>query len=153
VKSRLYVLQHGDAVTKQEDPERPLSPIGCQDVERLAEYLTSKDVLIQRIIHSGKLRAEQSAQIIAEKLAPEVTPEKYSGISPNDDAAIFVKNIDIEKESVLIASHMPFVANLSSILLSGTNAVNLSFSPGTIACFEHHNDVWSLKCMISPDHL
>jgi broad specificity phosphatase PhoE len=36
---RLYLVQHGDAVPEQLDPERPLSAAGRQDVEAVARLL------------------------------------------------------------------------------------------------------------------
>ena len=34
---KLYLVQHGEAVSKQDDPERPLSEQGLQDVQAMAE--------------------------------------------------------------------------------------------------------------------
>ena len=36
---RVYLVQHGDAVPKEVDPDRPLSDTGRQDIERLAKFL------------------------------------------------------------------------------------------------------------------
>lgn len=119
MKAILYVLQHGDAVPKEEDAERPLSSDGQRDIERIAEHLVEKGVLIQRIVHSGKLRAEQTAKIISGKLAPNVVVEVVEGISPNDDPKKFIEDMEGIESTILVASHMPFVSNLCSTLLTG----------------------------------
>lgn len=49
---RVYLVQHGDAVPKEVDPDRPLSDTGRQDIERLAKFLNAAKVRVSRIIHS-----------------------------------------------------------------------------------------------------
>ena len=58
---RLYIVQHGDSVTKEIDPDRPLSDQGQADIQRLAEWLSSHNVRIAQILHSGKTRAKETA--------------------------------------------------------------------------------------------
>ena len=52
---RLYLMQHGEAVPDAENPERPLTPRGREDVARLAAFLADAKVGIARLVHSGKL--------------------------------------------------------------------------------------------------
>ena len=61
----LYLVQHGEAVPDDVDPARPLSQAGKKDVERLAEFLARRKLAVSRILHSGKLRAQQTAELIA----------------------------------------------------------------------------------------
>ena len=153
MKARLYVLQHGAAVTKEEDAQRPLSNDGRLDVERVAQHLADKDVLVQRILHSGKLRAEQTAKLVSGKLAPDVEPEAVDGIAPNDDPAKFIEQLGHIEGAVLVASHMPFVSNLCSMLLTGESGTQFGFTPATIACVDYAGGQWSLQCMIRPEIL
>lgn len=149
----LYILQHGNAVSKEENPDRPLSTDGRRDVERLAEYLAEKGTFLQRIFHSGKLRAEQTATIISERLAPGIAPEVIEGINPNDDPKKFIREIEDVNGVVLIASHMLFVSKLCSTLLTSKPDALFSFSPGTIACVGCEDGKWSLQFMIQPGNL
>ena len=153
MKARLYILQHGDAVPKEEDAARPLSSKGLDDVKRVAEHMAEKDVLIQRIVHSGKLRAEQTAKIVSEKLAPDVVPEALDGISPNDNPDKFIEDLGVVKGATLVASHMPFVSNLCSALLVGNPDAHFRFTPGSIACLGYEEEKWSLLCLMTPDDL
>ena len=72
----LYLVQHGAAVPEQEDPERPLSAQGAEDVERLAGLLAHLGVSVARVLHSGKTRAAQTAAKLAE-LYPADTARGY----------------------------------------------------------------------------
>ena len=73
---KLYLVQHGEAKSKDEDEKRPLTDQGRQGVERVAAFLKGAGVETKRVIHSGKLRAEQTAEILA-NLAP--SPRRRAG--------------------------------------------------------------------------
>ena len=61
----IYLVQHGASKSEAEDPERSLTDEGRQTVEKMADYLTSAGVSVDRIKHSDKLRARQTAGILA----------------------------------------------------------------------------------------
>jgi len=149
----LYILQHGEAVAKEIDPERPLSEHGNRDIRILALHMQNMGVQLGNIFHSGKLRAEQSARLIAETLSPEILPVKTEGLNPNDDPAVIIGDIEQMNENILIASHMPFVSRLCSTLLTGTTEAEFASVPGTLFCLEKAEDKWRLAYMLRPDFL
>ena len=149
----LYILQHGEAVPKEIDPERPLSERGNRDIRILALHMQNMDVQLGHVFHSGKLRAEQSARHIAETLSPEIQPIKTEGLNPNDDPAVIIGDIEQMNENILIASHMPFVSRLCSTLLTGTSEAEFASVPGTLFCLEKAEDKWRLAYMLRPDFL
>ena len=81
---RLYLVQHGDAIPERVDPERPLSAEGRRDVEAVARLLASAGTRAVRVAHSGKLRAQQTAEVLAAALAPAAVPAIVTGLNPND---------------------------------------------------------------------
>src|SRR5918996_6119021 len=81
---RLYLVQHGDAVPEQLDPERPLSAAGRRDVESVARLLARNGIRAERLAHSGKLRAQQTAELLAAALVPGMVLEAMAGLNPND---------------------------------------------------------------------
>jgi len=149
----LYILQHGEAVPKEIDPERPLSERGNRDIRILALHMQNMDVQLGNVFHSGKLRAEQSARLIAESLSPEIQPVKTEGLNPNDDPTVITGDIEQMNENILIASHMPFVSRLCSTLLTGTTEAEFASEPGTLFCLEKAEDKWRLAYMLRPDFL
>ncbi len=50
---RLYLVQHGEAVAKEVDPDRPLSEHGRENIVRLAKWLEQRGVEVREIRHSG----------------------------------------------------------------------------------------------------
>lgn len=149
----LYILQHGEAVPKEIDPERPLSEHGNRDIRILALHMQNMDVQLGNVFHSGKLRAEQSARLITETLSPEILPVQTEGLSPNDDPTVIISDIEQMNENILIASHMPFVSRLCSTLLTGAIEAEFASVPGTLFCLEKADDKWRLAYMLRPDFL
>ena len=67
---QVYLVQHGLAKSKDEDPERPLTAVGREEVERVARAAAAVAVRPAAILHSGKARAEQTAEIFAAHTEP-----------------------------------------------------------------------------------
>ena len=149
----LYILQHGDAVPKDLDPERPLSEQGRRDIRILAMHMNNMGVQLETVFHSGKLRARQSAELIAEILSPGLEPVQAEGLNPNDDPAAIIGDLEQMNGNLLIASHMPFVSRLCSTLLTGTTSAEFASKPGTLFCLEKSDDRLRLAWMLRPDFL
>ena len=66
---RLYLVQHGAAKSEAEDPQRGLTDEGQRTVERMADFLAALRLPLDRIEHSEKMRARQTAEILAARLA------------------------------------------------------------------------------------
>ena len=67
----LYIVQHGKGLPKGADPEQGLSPEGAGEVEKIAGVAKGYNVNVSEIVHSGKKRAKQTAEILAASLVPE----------------------------------------------------------------------------------
>jgi phosphohistidine phosphatase len=149
----LYILQHGEAVPKEIQPDRPLSEQGVRDIRILALHMQNMGVQLGKVFHSGKLRAEQSARLIIDTISPELQPVQTEGLNPNDDPTVIVGDIEHMNENILIASHMPFVSRLCSSLLTGASEAEFASVPGTLFCLEKADDKWRLAYMLTPDFL
>ncbi len=64
----LYLVQHAEAVSKDNDPSRGLSEKGMDDIKRISRYISGIDMDVNEIYHSGKKRALQTAQVLAAHL-------------------------------------------------------------------------------------
>ena len=113
---KLYLMQHGEACAKDVDPERPLTNEGRLDVERMGAFLKRSGVKVRRVIHSGKLRAQQTAEILADLIAPEVESEVSGLMNPNDNPRAFDWQAESWDQDTLIVGHLPFMAGLVSHL-------------------------------------
>ncbi len=152
---RLYVVQHGEAVPKELDPDRPLSEKGRLDVERLAAFLARLGVRVERLYHSGKTRARQTAELLQWAVAPRRAPEERQGLGPEDPVAPWVAEIETWGEDALIAGHMPFVGRLVGRLAAGDESrAVVAFVPGTAVCLERNpGGGWAVVWMVRPELL
>jgi phosphohistidine phosphatase len=111
----VYLVRHGEAVPEQVDPTRPLSEKGRAEVEETAKGLRDQGAKVEEIWHSGKLRAKQTAEIIALALGVEKVLEK-PGLKPDDSVEPIAGLLRQTNKSILIAGHLPFIPKLISLL-------------------------------------
>lgn len=149
---RLYLIQHGEAASKEVDPDRPLTDQGASDVQRLAVLLAKRGIGAARIVHSGKTRAKQTADALAAAAEPRVSPEAVDGLNPMDSVERMGMRIVEWTKDTMIAGHQPFLGKLAARLLCGDeNAMSVGFVPGTAVCLERGQDgAWSLVWMLPP---
>jgi phosphohistidine phosphatase len=114
---RLYLVQHGAAKSEAEDPLRGLTEEGRRTVERTAEFLASAGVSIDRIEHSEKFRARQTAVILAARLRPPEGTKQVAGMAPNDDIGPTASRVEIESKNLMLVGHLPHLSRLVTRLL------------------------------------
>lgn len=150
---RLYLMQHGKPVSKEKDPDRPLSEQGRDDVEKVSQFLQRYHVTIDEIIHSGKTRARQTAEIVMSRLNPLKAPIAKSGLSPLDDVKEIASEINKRDKDLLITGHLPHLGKLASLLIAGSDSVPIvSFRQGGVVCLEkREEDGWNISWMLIPD--
>ena len=82
----LYLVQHGEAKTKAEDPDRALTDTGKELSEKTACFAAEQArVSVDAVFHSGKIRAQETAEIMAAYLCPVKGVSEEKDLSPNDD--------------------------------------------------------------------
>ena len=150
---KIYLVQHGEAVAKEIDPDRPLSEQGRREVEKMAGFLAMAGVRVEQILHSGKTRARQTAELLADRLLSGGQIESVSGINPNDPVAAFAGSINDWSVDTMVVGHLPFMARLVSCLMTGQDdRVLVTFTPGSVACLEQADQSgWSLLWMLRPE--
>jgi len=105
-------MRHGETVSEQADPSRPLSDKGRAQVEETARALLKEKANIEEIWHSTKLRAKQTAEIVSQILGVKNILEKQ-GLTPFDDPAPIAEMLKTADKNILIAGHMPFLGELA----------------------------------------
>lgn len=150
---KLFLIQHGEAFSRETDPDRPLTEKGTSDIRGLAEFLRENETLASNILHSGKTRAQQTAEILATALLHDNKPVSINGIAPNDSIEEFANNISRLETNTMVVGHLPFMANLVSYLVTDEkNRIIVDYQPGSIVCIEQDkNNCWKIQWMIRPD--
>ena len=150
---RLYLVQHGEALPKEVDSDRPLSDRGRHDIERLAGFLAKRDVRVAHAWHSGKTRARQTAEILAAAVAPGAEAGVLAGLAPNDPAADFAAKLADWREDAMVVGHLPFMARLVTRLVARSDGgTTVAYLPGSLVCLERDEDgAWAIAWMLRPE--
>ena len=152
----LFLVQHGISASKDMDPERGLTDVGREETNRIAIVAKEYKIPVQKIVHSGKKRAEQTAGIYHEALALETPMQIISGINPMDDVQNFAASI-VPQENWMVVGHMPFMERLVSFLTTGTEDIRVyQFQNSGIVCLDLEGDKeadWFIKWTLNPNIL
>ncbi len=151
---RLYLVRHGKAeFGADSDAERRLSPRGRADVEALGAHLAKQEIPIHRIVHSTLVRAEETANILASHLAPNLQPERMTGIEPWGDVKAFARLAGTWTKPVMVCGHEPFMGEAVSQLVTGDRHASLvEVKTGTIMALshDHYGPGWTLRWIMNP---
>ena len=145
----IYFSQHGLAVDKADNAERPLSQAGIQQTRAIAKILHDSKTPIAGIFHSGKLRAAQTAEIFANAVDIDLISE-VDGLSPNDDVELLAKNMNINH--ALYVGHLPHLEKLAAYLITGKEDGNIiKFQNSAVACLEKSKGDFQLRWHLTPE--
>ena len=134
----LYLVQHGKARPKSEDPLQGLSEEGAADARRIAEVAAHYRVSVSVILHSGKARAAQTAEILSAALHPPKGVRQIDGINPMDDAVAFARTARVDQDEMVVG-HLPFLERLMAYLVVGRADLPIfRMQNGGIVCLDHY---------------
>lgn len=148
---RVYLMQHGLAKDKNEDAARPLSDQGRADVQRTTDFLALLEKpQPKNILHSGKLRAEQTADICA-KIWGGIEVNEGNELSPNADPILWATRLASMSDDVMLVGHLPHLQRLASVLICGdAQAEAVSLRNGGMLCVQKTGDGWAIQWQINP---
>lgn len=155
---KLYLVQHADAVPKDEDPRRPLSGKGLEDAVKVAAFLHGADVLVDELVHSGKLRAEQTANVLSKTVWLGRTPPPMAGLEPKAPTDHLYNAAMIAGGDLMAVGHRPFMDRLAARCLTGAeDGARIAFEPGSVLCLERvdgdDGTSWALAWFVRPSML
>jgi phosphohistidine phosphatase len=150
----LLLVQHGKSLPKDKDSAKGLSEEGISEVEHIAGIAKKRGVNVSRIMHSGKKRALQTAEIFASALKPDEGIREIEGINPLDDVAAFADKIEIS-DNLMFVGHLPFMQRLTSYLITGSiEKPVFKFQNGGILCMDKDPEAaqsWFIKWALMPE--
>ena len=147
----VYLVQHGQAKDKDEDPQRPLTAQGRLETERIAELAARLDLGVAEIRHSGKTRAEETAVIFARALGLMGEVTAVDGLGPTDDVAPVARGLSGETGPVMLVGHLPFMPRLTGQLVhENPEKPSAEFRYSGIVCLEQGADGWQAKWQLNP---
>ena len=151
----IYLVQHAEAVSKEDDTSRPLSDKGINDIRRVASFVSEMGITANQIIHSGKTRAIQTAQMLGDHLEIENGIIESEGLVPMDDPSIWLDIISDTTKDVILVGHLPHLSRLVSLITCGdADKEILDFEMGCMVCLKKSDKGnWLLDWVIKPGML
>jgi phosphohistidine phosphatase len=120
-KMKLYLVQHGKAKTKEKSPDRPLTDKGRDVSEKTACFSAEQaQISVNAVLHSGKTRARDTAEIMAAYLCPTKGVSEEKDLLPNDDPQEWASRLSEEKKDIMLVGQLPHLSKLASLLLAGS---------------------------------
>lgn len=152
---RVYLVQHAKALSKEEDPDRPLSEEGRREIEAMAKYSVENAGLeVARIWNSGKTRAAQTAEVLSEHLKPPLGVRVSEELGPVDEPKAWADRLVEMSHDVMLVGHLPHLSRLTAELLTGDpERTIVAFRNAGIVCLAYEQGSWSLEWLLRPELL
>ena len=129
----IYLMQHGPALPKEQDPEEGLSPEGKERIHASGQALKKMAITFDVILSSPKKRSKETAAIVAEEVGFPVgkiiETTNVKAMTPPDETVQALSELS-GAERVLIAGHLPSVAEVASSLLTEGSKAAVQFEMG-----------------------
>jgi phosphohistidine phosphatase len=149
---KLYLVQHAKAASEQVDPQRPLTVEGHGEIKKIAAFIKPLNLCVDYLWHSGKKRAEQTAEILAEVITVK-TLTTHDRLGPSDDVTVIRNELITTSGDIMVVGHLPFLSKLASLLLVGAESANtVAFKNGGIVCLERcKENQWQVNWVVIPE--
>lgn len=138
----LYLVRHARAEERAatgDDADRRLTAEGARRMRRAAAGLARLGVAPDAILTSPRVRAEQTATILAEALAPRLSLDVYPPLDAGHRPAEVLAGLHRYRTAgaLMLVGHQPDLGRLASYLLTGSpDTVPLPFKKGAVAAIE-----------------
>ena len=139
---RVYLVRHGEANSEEVDRERHLSGRGANEVRRIAtDAVSHLGVRPARVVHSGKARARETAEIWSGLIAADLA--EGDSLAPNDDPSIWAARLEGDADDTMLVGHLPHLERLVGLLVTGkADTAVAGFPPGGLVALERADRGW-----------
>ena len=129
----IYLMQHGPALPKDQDPEEGLGSEGKERIHAGGKALKKMGVTFDAILSSPQKRSKDTAAIVAEQvgfpLEKIIETKNVKAMAPPEDTVQALSELS-GAQRVLIAGHLPSVAEVASFLLTEGSKAAVQFEMG-----------------------
>ncbi len=149
---QLYLVQHGLAQSKEEDPARPLTPAGREEVERMSRAAAAAGARPASILHSGKTRAQQTAEIFGAHVKPAHGVHAVEGLDPRDEPHRMREHLEQADEPVMLVGHLPHLSRLAALLLAESPEREIvAFRNAGVVCLGRSEGRFAVRWILTPE--
>jgi phosphohistidine phosphatase len=151
----VYLIRHAHAVDPDENPERPLSKRGREQVHALAAFLKRSELFQPaEFWHSPLVRSRETAELLAQGLRLRVPHTLIPELEPESDPHLAARRIKRAANAVAIVGHEPHLSALATLLVAGkTEPPVFVMKKCAALAIEGLGNHWSVRWHVSPDLL
>lgn len=152
---KLYLVRHGDALDSTLDASRPLSKKGQLEAMIVAKFLQKNNIEAEQIYHSGKLRAQQTAESLASVMQSHPQINMLEGLKPDDNVKPIAVYCNHWQQDILLVGHLPFMSKLvSELIFKQDDKLCIDFHTASILCLQRLGIFqWYISWFIFPSLL
>jgi phosphohistidine phosphatase len=147
-----YLVRHGESQPERDDPAKPLSDRGREEAMRVARYAASAGVEVAAIYHSDRLRARQTAEILAEYLLPRLGLREVESLAPGAEPDRVRALLEEATDPLMLVGHLPHLSRLVSALVLGNSEIEIIRpDTGTMICLVKTDRGFRLQWVLTPE--
>lgn len=152
---QLFLIRHAHAVEANENPRRPLSLRGREQVRALATFLKSSGALhAAEVWHSGLARAAETAELLLDHLGLKATVVEIDGLRGEDNPSVVAAHLRHRRAPLVVVGHEPHLGRLASLLVAGAaHPPRFVLKKSSILALERIEGVWAVRWQLSPELL
>jgi phosphohistidine phosphatase len=138
----IFVLRHGEAGTRTDEPEkdnaRALTPAGRREIEVIGGCLSRLGMKCDAIASSPLPRAQQTAEIVARRFKMLNKLEQWDELKPSGETQNLYRRLSRQRPGsrLLIVGHEPQLSEIIGEIISGSSGVNLVLKKSGLAKVE-----------------
>jgi len=148
-----YLIRHAHALDGDDDAARPLSRRGRAQIRALAAFLARRtDLSVREFWHSPRVRARDTAELLARRLGGGIRLRQISGLEPAADPAAVARRLQARRRPVALVGHEPHLGALAAFLVAGREAKPVvSLKKCCVLALERERGRWVIRWLTSPE--
>ena len=126
-KIDLFIVRHGEAGNRmtvvEEDSERPLTPGGRVETQKIAKALKAIGLQTDRIYTSPLKRARETAEIVA-KILKIPTLQEWDELKPDGSRSTLYRKMSKLKQSsrLILVGHEPYLTSMMAEIIGAADS-------------------------------
>lgn len=146
----LFLIRHGiadPAANGAEDDARPLSAKGRRRMGVVVAGLDRMGVRFQRVLHSPKLRAIETAELLTPLLDGETVVTRLLAASPD---ARLVELLSSGDGAVAAVGHQPYLGELVDLLAGAGVGTGIDWKKGGVVWLRPNGAGFTVRAVLPP---
>jgi phosphohistidine phosphatase len=157
----LYIIRHAIAVDEgspeyEKDSQRPLTDKGKKKMRQIAKGLHAIGVRFDLILSSPYVRAQETAEILADVFKLKKKIAFSDNLVPMGDPDLLIAELNekYSADSIVFVGHEPQLTHLIGLLVSDNANVDVTLKKGGVCSLSaddlHHTRKATLEWLLTP---